>query len=129
MEWITCLKETLRYIEDNLRAEVDIGSAAKHVFVSPYHLQRGFQIVTGCTIGEYIRNRRLYEAARELTETDARILDVALRWGYDTPESFTKAFTRFHGVTPVQVRQGACVRSFLPLNIRIIVQGGNHMAY
>ena len=130
MEWISCLKETLRYLEDNLRTEVDIGSVAKHVYVSQYHLQRGFQIVTGCTVGEYVRNRRLYEAARELTETDARILDVALRWGYDTPESFTKAFTRFHGLTPSQLRADPSrIRRFLPMQIHIEVTGGSKMNY
>lgn len=130
MEWITCLRQALRYIEDNLQNEIDADAVAKHVFVSPFYLQRGFQILTGYTLGEYIRSRRLYEAALELTRTDAKVIDVALRYGYETPESFAKAFTRFHGVSPSAIRREPDrIRPFLPLSIQIDITGGDRMNF
>ena len=130
MEWTTCLKETLAYIEAHLESEMDLGAMAAHVFVSPYYLQKGFQILTGYSIGDYVRSRRLYEAALRLIRTDEKVLDVALRYGYETPESFTKAFTRFHGVTPSALRrEPGTIRRFLPLTVRIEITGGSTMDY
>ena len=83
--------------------------------------------MTGYGIGEYIRNRRLYQAARDLKETEDKVIDIALRYCYETPESFTRAFSRFHGATPSQVREGAAGKVFLPLTIKLSVQGGSQM--
>ncbi len=130
MEWITCLRKVLAYIEDNLESDIDISDAADAVFVSPFYLQKGFQIMTGYTLGEYIRSRRLYEAAKAILNTDEKVIDIALRYGYDTPESFTKAFSRFHGCTPSAMRRGKnAPRIFLPLSIHVTIQGGNKMNY
>jgi AraC family transcriptional regulator len=85
--------------------------------------------MTGYGIGEYIRNRRLYLAALDLKETKDKVIDIALRYCYETPESFTKAFSRFHGVTPSQVRSGASITTFLPLTITLSIQGGKQMDY
>ena len=85
--------------------------------------------MTGYGLGEYLRNRRLYRAALDLRQTKDRVIDIALRYGYDTPESFAKAFSRFHGATPSQVRDGAGIRVFLPLTINLSVQGGSQMDY
>lgn len=130
VEWIICLKKTLRYIEDNLCGEISVDAAAQSIYMSPYYLQKGFQIMTGYSVGEYIRCRRLYEAARDIAASGEKIIDVALRYGYETPESFTKAFTRFHGATPAAVRKEPyLIRPFLPLNINIEINGGNKMNY
>lgn len=130
MEWISGLKQTLKYIEDNLENEIDINEIAERIFISPFYLQKGFSIVTGFSIGEYIRNRRLYEAAQRISKTDEKIVDVALRYGYETPESFTKAFSRFHGASPNAVRKDdSLIRCFLPLGIRIEITGGEKMDY
>lgn len=130
MEWIAGLKETLKYIEDNLENDVDISRIAERIYISPFYLQKGFRIVTGYSIGEYIRNRRLYEAAKIISQTDEKIIDVAFRFGYETPESFTKAFSRFHGASPNAVRKDASlIRCFLPLVIRIEITGGEKMDY
>ena len=85
--------------------------------------------MTGYGLSEYIRNRRLYRAALDLQKTDEKIIDIAFRYCYETPESFTKAFSRFHGVSPSQVREGAPVKPFLPLKIEISIHGGNKMDY
>ena len=86
-------------------------------------------MMTGYGPGEYIRNRRLYKAALDLQKSDEKIIDIAFCYCYETPESFTKAFSRFHGVSPSQVREGAPIKPFLPLTVEISIHGGNKMDY
>ena len=129
MEWLTCIRTAIDYIEDHLEENISAQDVADRVNISPFFLQRGFSLMTGYGIGEYIRNRRLYQAAVDLKETEWKVIDIALRYCYETPESFTKAFSRFHGVTPSQVRDGAAVRVFRPLTIKLSVQGGSQMDY
>ena len=129
MEWLTCIRTAIEFAEKHLEEDISAQDAADRVFISPFFLQRGFALFTGYGFGEYIRNRRLYQAAVDLKETDDRVIDIALRYCYDTPESFSKAFSRFHGATPVQVRGGAPFRTFLPLKINISIHGGNNMDY
>ena len=86
--------------------------------------------MTGYGIGEYLRNRRLYQAAIDLCNTEDRIIDIAYSYVYETPESFTKAFSRFHGSTPSQIRlKKAPIKKFLPLKIDITIRGGYEMEY
>ncbi len=129
MEWLTSIRTAIDYMEKNLEEDIGVQDAAVQVFLSPFFLQRGFSLMTGYGIGEYLRNRRMYQAALDLQKTDDKVIDIALRYCYDTPESFTKAFSRFHGATPVQARNGAAVNLFLPLKINISIQGGNQMDY
>ena len=129
MEWLTCIRRSIGFMEEHLRDNVDIQDVANEVYVSPFFLQRGVSLLTGYGMGEYLRNRRLYEAALDLQKTDDKVIDVALRYCYETPESFTKAFTRFHGASPSQVRTGAAIRQFLPLQITLQITGGNQMNY
>ena len=127
MEWLTAIRGAVSYMEDHLTDEVSLDDVARAVYLSPFFLQRGFSLMTGYGVGEYLRNRRLCQAALDLQGTGEKVIDVAFRYGYETPESFTKAFTRFHGATPTQVREGAAMRSFLPLTIQISIQGGSKM--
>lgn len=130
MEWLTCLKSAIDYMEDNLTEDIGPEEVAVHVNVSCMYLQRGFQILTGYTLGEYIRNRRLYLAAVELAESDLSAIDAALKYGYETPASFTKAFSRFHGATPMDIKKGRTgIRAFQRLKISISVQGGSNMQF
>ena len=119
MEWLTGIRTAIDYMEKHLEDDISAQDVADQVFLSPFFLQRGFSLMTGFGIGEYLRNRRLYQAALDLRETEDRVIDIAFRYCYETPESFTKAFSRFHGATPSQVRGGAHVRTFLPLKINI----------
>ena len=127
MEWLTSIRGAVAYMEDHLREDVSLDDVARAVHLSPFFLQRGFSLMTGYGVGEYLRNRRLYEAALDLQGTGEKVIDIAFRYGYETPESFTKAFARFHGATPTQVREGAALRPFLPLTIHISIQGGSKM--
>lgn len=129
MEWLACIRQAIGYMEDHLTDGIDLEDVAGAVHLSPFFLQRGFSLMTGYGVGEYLRSRRLYEAALLLRNGGEKVIDVALRCGYETPESFTKAFARFHGATPTQVREGAAFRTFLPLTIQLSIQGGNAMDY
>lgn len=96
MEWLTSIRTAIDYMEQHLEEDISAQDVADHVYLSPFFLQRGFSLMTGYGIGEYLRNRRLYQAAIDLLESDNKVIDIAFRYCYDTPESFTKAFTRFH---------------------------------
>ena len=127
MEWLTSIRAAIDYMENHLQEDISAQDVADHVYLSPFFLQKGFSLMTGYGIGEYIRNRRLYQAAIDLRETKDKVIDIALRYCYQTPESFAKAFTRFHGVTPSQVRTGAPMTAFLPLTITLSIRGGLQM--
>ena len=127
MEWLAGIRTAIGYIEEHLTDDIRAQDVAEQVFLSPFFLQKGFSLMTGYGIGEYVRNRRLYQAAVDLKETEDKVIDIAFRYGYETPESFTKAFSRFHGATPSQVRSGAAINSFLPLTIKLSIQGGYQM--
>ena len=115
-------------MEDNLMTVSGPAEVAAHVNMSEMYLQRGFQVVTGLTLGEYVRNRRLYMAAMDLVGTRDKVIDISYRYGYETPESFTKAFGRFHDATPSQIRKmEKSPRTFLPLRVTMIVKGGSDM--
>lgn len=130
MDWLTCIRTAIAYMEAHLTEDIGVVDVAEQVHISPFFLQRGFSVMTGCGVGEYLRNRRLYEAARDLRDGSDKVIDIALRYLYDTPESFAKAFSRFHGATPSQVRTGAApIRVFLPLRINLTVQGGQQMDF
>ena len=129
MEWLTGIRAAIDFIESNLETDISVQDVADKVFISPIFLQRGFSLMTGYTIGEYIRNRRLYQAALDLVNTEDMVIVIAYRYCYETPESFTKAFSRFHGVTPSQVRNSTPFKPFLPIKINLTVQGGNNMDY
>lgn len=130
MEWTECTGRALEYIEAHLTEPLTIEAIAREALVSPFYFQKGFALLCGFTVGEYIRRRRLTLAGSELVFTDHKIIDLALKYGYDSPDSFTKAFTRFHGATPTCVRRGeAMIRSFAPLKIKLTLNGGYTMDY
>ncbi|WP_409069448.1 effector binding domain-containing protein [Clostridium sp. FAM 1755] len=130
MKWIEGIGEAINYIEENITEEIPIENIAKKAFVSPFYFQKGFTMLCGFTVGEYIRQRRLTLAGRELVSTDEKIIDIALKYGYNSPDSFTKAFTLFHGVTPTAVRKdGAMIKSFAPLKIKFSLECGYIMDY
>jgi len=125
-----CIGEAINYIEENITQELTIESIAKKALISPFYFQKGFAMLCGFTVSEYIRCRRLALAGSELASTDEKIIDIAIKYGYDSPDSFTKSFTRFHGATPTAVRKsGAMVKSFAPLKIKFTLEGGYSMDY
>lgn len=130
MNWTECISEAISYIENNITEELTIGDIAKQAMVSPFYFQKGFAMLCGFTVGDYIKKRRLTLAGSELVSNDRKIIDIALKYGYDSPDSFTKAFTRFHGATPTSVRKGEIMmKSFASLKIKLILDGGFTMEY
>ena len=130
MDWITGIQNAINYIEDHLTQELDYEAIAKESFSSSFHFQRVFSILCGYTLGEYIRFRRLTLAGRELANTREKVIDVAYKYGYDNPESFAKAFQKFHGITPTQARgDGVTLKSFSRLSIKVTLEGGSMMNY
>lgn len=129
MDWMQIMRETIAYLENHLTEEIRLEEAAKQVHLSPFYLQKGFSLLTGYTPVEYVRNRRLYLAALDLAAGNEKVIDIALKYGYETPESFAKAFARFHGAPPSRASQKRSIRPFLPLTIQLTVKGGDQMNY
>jgi AraC family transcriptional regulator len=128
--WIEGIQNAIEYIEENLTEELNIQDIAEKACVSAFHFQRIFSILCGFTVGEYIRNRRLSIAAEELSKADAKVIDVAIKYGYDSPDSFTRAFTKFHGISPSAAKlKGANLKSFAPVKIKLTLEGGTMLEY
>lgn len=129
-DWTQGIRDALAYIEDNLTGELEIREIARRAYVSPFYFQRIFAALCGVGVGEYIRNRRLSLAGEELAGSDAKVIDVAMKYGYDSPDSFNRAFQRFHGISPMAARKtGTRLRSFEPMTIRLIMEGGTMLEY
>lgn len=129
MDWITGISKAIDYIEEHITEPTDYARAAKEACSSPFNFQRVFALLCGYTLGDYVRMRRLTLAGEVLLSTDAKVIDVALKYGYDSPESFSRAFTRFRGVSPSAVRKGAAIRSFSRICVKLILTGGSIMEY
>jgi AraC-like DNA-binding protein len=129
MDWIRMIQNAINYIENHLLDDIDPDELAKNAYYSAYQFNRAFSMIAGISVSEYIRNRRLSLAGRELRDSRAKVIDTALKFGYDSPESFTKAFTRFHGKPPSSVRSSkSALRFYSPLTIQINVKGGFSMS-
>lgn len=130
MDWISGMQRAVDYIEKHLTEKIDYDVVAAQSFSSSYHLQRVFSILCGFTVGEYIRNRRLTLAGFELATKDVKVIDITLKYGYESPDSFAKAFKQFHGVLPSQVKNnGSILKSVAPLVLKISLEGGKAMKY
>ena len=128
--WIEGFQESIDFMEQNMTENPDIEEIAGKAALSPFYYQRIFGALCGMTVGEYIRARRMTLAAQELNRKDVKVIDVAVKYGYDSPDSFTKTFQKFHGITPSQAREpGAQLRSFAPLHIKITMEGGSMLEY
>lgn len=130
MNWIEGISEAIEYIEANLTNDLKIEDIAAKAYASPYYFQKSFSLLCGFTVGEYIRNRRLASAGNDLLSCEEKVIDIALKYGFDSVDSFTKAFTRFHGATPTAVRKsGHPIKLYAPLKLELFVKGGYIMDY
>ncbi|MCX4345326.1 MAG: AraC family transcriptional regulator [Kineothrix sp.] len=127
---IQLIQKAIRYMEEHICEDINYTDVANSIHMSNYNFHRTFSFIAGMTANEYIRNRRLTLAAQELQTTDLSVIDAAYKYGYESPESFSKAFVRFHGSTPKQAKKpGAKLHLFNPLVIKIITEGGSIMDY
>lgn len=130
MEWLKKLGKAIDYIEDNLDKEISYDEAARIACCSPYYFQRVFSYVSGVSLAEYIRRRKMTQAAFELQRADSRVIDVALKYGYSSPTSFNRAFQNVHGITPTAAKLGGNVLQAYPsIQFKIEITGGSAMAY
>ena len=127
--WLEGLQSALNYIEEHLTDEVDVHDVAARAYVSAFHFQRIFSALCGMPLGEYVRFRRLTLAAQDMTR-GMKVIDAAVKYGYDSPDAFARAFRRFHGVLPSQATQpGVTLRSLAPRSICDQMEGGIVMDY
>ena len=130
MDWLDRMNGAIVYLEDNLDKDIDFERAAKEACCSVYHFQRMFSFITDITLSEYIRRRRFTLAAYELQNTEIRIIDLALKYGYDTNESFSRAFQKIHGVLPSLARnKGVKLKAYPRISFQITIKGDVEMDY
>ncbi len=130
MEWLKRLGAAIDYIEGNLDKEISYEEAARRACCSPYYFQRIFLYVSGVPLSEYIRRRKMTQAAFELQRTDGRIIDIALKYGYSSPTSFNRAFRNVHGITPTAAKSGGSILQAYPaIRFKVEITGESAMAY
>lgn len=130
MAMVEALQKAIEYMEDYLLDDITINDIAKQAHLSSYHFQRTFTILTDITVKEYLRRRRLTKAAQELCNNNTKIIDLAFKYGYQTPESFAKAFYKQHGITPSEARKGkGNLQSYNRLVIQVNLKGAEPMNY
>ena len=122
MEWLEKMNDALTYIEEHLEGTVDYRAAARAACSSLTRFQRIFAFLTDMTIGEYVRYRKMTLAAKDLLSTPIKVIDLAAKYGYESPEAFTRAFRAFHGISPSQARRGGRIREYPPLTLNISIQ-------
>lgn len=129
MDWIRTINDAIVYMEKHLCDEITLADIAQSVYLSPFHFQRAFSLLTGMSPAEYLRKRRLSQAGADLMSGEEKVIDVALKYCYDSPESFTKAFSRFHGCSPAQVRKGSTIQFMNRYTVHLTIEGGSVMEY
>ena len=130
MDWLSKMNGAVSYIEDNLTNEIDYAEVARRACCSVHHFQRLFSFIADVPLSEYVRRRRLTLAAFELQTTDAKVLDLSLKYGYESPEAFTRAFQNLHGVTPTAARRtGVQVKAYPRMTFSIQIKGDVAMQY
>lgn len=130
MEWIERLNHAIDYIEEHLTEEIEYEQLGRIACCSAYHFQRMFTYMAGVPLSEYIRRRKMSLAAVDLQGGDAKIIDVAAKYGYSSPTAFNRAFQSVHGIAPSAVKsEGVSVKSFPPLVFKITVKGVEEMNY
>lgn len=130
MEWIERLNDVIKYIEQHLTDEIEYEQLSKITCCSTYHFQRIFSYVAGIPISEYIRRRRMSMAAADLQNSDEKIIDIALKYGYNSPTAFNRAFRSVHKISPSKARlSGTILKSFLPISFKLTIKGDIEMDY
>jgi AraC family transcriptional regulator len=130
MDMIKLMNQAMKYIEANLEDEIDFNKVARLACCSEYHFRRMFSYLAGISIGDYIRKRRLSVAALLLQNEHERIIDIAIRLGYESPDAFSKAFQAMHGITPSQAKKSkVMLKYFQPMTFQLTIKGGVNMNY
>lgn len=130
MDWLKGLNHALEYIEEHLDSEIELERVAQLACCSSFHFQRMFSYMANVSLAEYIRRRRMTKAAFDLQNTTDKVVDIALRYGYDSPTSFNRAFQSVHGFAPSVARQqGVSLKAYHPISFQISIRGEVAMNY
>lgn len=130
MDLLRNMNRALHYIEENLTNDIDFREVARLALCSEYHFKRMFSFLAGITLSEYIRRRRLTLAAFELKDSNIKVIDVAIKYNYSSPDSFTRAFQNLHGITPSEAKKnGSSLKAFPKMTFQLSIKGGNEMNY
>lgn len=130
MDLIKNMNEAIHYIEENLTDEIDYEEVARLALCSDYHFKRMFSFLAGISLSEYIRRRRLTLAAFELKDSRAKVIDIAVKYGYSSPDSFARAFQNLHGITPSEARNnGHSLKAYPRMTFQLSIKGGSEMNY
>ncbi|WP_308634377.1 AraC family transcriptional regulator [Paenibacillus silvisoli] len=130
MHMLEALNRALDYLEEHLADEIDMTEIERLALCSEFHFKKMFAFLAGIPLNEYIRRRRLTLAAFELSDSGARIIDIAVKYGYGSPDAFTRAFASLHGLTPTEARsKGQTLKAYPRMSFQLTVKGGNEMKY
>lgn len=130
MDWVQSLNATINYIEEHILEDPDLNVLSKLAGCSAHHFQRIFSYIVGISLSEYIRKRRMSLAAVDLKDKSTKVIDVAVKYGYESPTAFNRAFQMFHGVTPTQARESdVSLKAFPPIVFQVSVKGVQEMNY
>jgi len=130
MDSLKHMNAALAYIEARLAEEIDMAEAARIALCSEYHFTRMFSFLAGIPLSEYVRRRRLTRAAAELRQSEVKVIDIALKYGYSSPDAFARAFQQLHDTTPSEARRSdAMLKAYPPMTFRLTIQGGSEMNY
>jgi len=124
------MNDALKYVENNLTNEIDLKEVARIACCSEHHFNRMFSYLSGTTLSEYIRRRRLSLAAFELKNSSIKVIDTAIKYGYNSPDSFSRAFHALHGITPSEARgNGQTLKVYPQMTFQLSIKGGCEMNY
>ncbi len=130
MEWIERLNAAVNYLEEHLTEAIDYDKVAQIACCSTYHFQRMFAYMASVSLSEYIRRRRMSLAAVDLQSGEAKIIDVALKYGYNSPTAFNRAFQSVHGYAPSLAKDAAVsLKAFPPISFKLTIKGVEAMNY
>lgn len=130
MNTLEGMNDAIAYIEDNITSDLEYKKIAQIALCSEYHFQRMFGFVVGIPLNEYIRRRKLTLAGFDLQNSKENIVDIALKYGYQSPDSFSRAFKVLHGMTPSKARKkGISLKAFPRITITLSIKGVIEMEY
>ena len=130
MDSLSSMNNAMAYIEGHLTEDIDYSKISKIAYCSEYHFKRMFSFLSGISLSVYIRRRRLTLAALDLKDRDLRIIDVAVKYGYNSADSFSRAFHSMHGILPSEARsENTQLKAYPRLTFQLSIKGGCEMNY
>ena len=129
MDMLTNFNKVMEYIETHLEEELDFNTVSKIAGVSEYHFRKMFSYLSGMTLSSYIRKRRLSKASFDLMQKDIKIIDIAIKYGYDSADGFSRAFKEWFGVNPSEIKDAKNLKVFPCMTFQLTIKGGSNMNY